>query len=411
MSGKEIQPAAATPMVPFKIGSQDLRVPADAGKFLVQRTGQSWEVAEVATLGESDIFVRRDITGQVKLTHKVVTLSVSKKELVRIGANYMPTVLGFNKLNQVAGINQITPPSLLVDGSERSNPHPEYSPNGEIVRMVARKIAIGFSPTGNLVAMDVVKIFNFGAYYIQDLIKKQGHEYCKFGTMVQCELDPTAEVSEMKGNIYARKGTKIYTFKVIKDLEGIWIDVTHEEIKKMYDNHTQRQKFAAEQAQSMAWRNALKAHPAFSMSSMKVEGSGDAAVAQVGVFSYKNVLSHVQMQEIGSRIVAGQPATIAGASVEVVSETSEATVEEYTATAAATPEEADDAPASGMSVEPEVDAEAVRARIMSRAKEKSVNVEQMARQVYGSRFANLTTAQLALFDKQLEKITKSEGEK
>lgn len=412
-----ILPAGNAPPVSLKIGSQDLKVHPGAEKFLITRSGQTWEASEIAALGESDIFVRRDGTGQVKLTYKQVKLSVEKKELVAINKNFMPTVIGFNKLNQYAGINQITPPSLLVNGAERSNPHPEFSPDGEIVRMVARKIAIGFSPTGNLVAMDVVKIFNFDAYYLQDLMKKatEGCVFCKFGSMVICEIDPSAKVSRMRGKVYARTENKVYVFKLIKDIEGLWIDVTHKEIKALYDNHTQRQKFAGEQAQSMAWRNALKAHPAFALSSMMVSGVGEKAVAHIGVYSYKNPLSQEEYQEIGAKIARGEQAQVLGQAVETHREVSDQDAEEFSQAVVDDADFSDEARSNGGSAaavsEPDPDAmpsvsrEDITPRIIAAAKAKGLDAEKMAKEVYGTRLSNMTNAQLVLLEKTITNTT------
>ncbi|GEM_PF-4464647 len=292
----------------FRIGGQEIKVPEQTKKILLTRGPNGWVADEIARLGEDDVFVRRDGNQELSLIYKSVLLYHNKKEIARLGnkddSPWVITVAGYTKLNQIAGLHIITPPIIFVAGGEHSNPYVEYV-NGEIRRVIARKIAIGYSPIGNLVAIDAVRHYNFEAYYLQDLMAKAKYKQAaaRFGTVLQCPFAPNEQVQKEEGHAYVKTTEgKIFVFKLIKDLEGIWFDPSSEEILQVNDQHIQHQKFGDVVGQKMCARNALKDHPAIAAQQViPVNG-----VAEVRVFGFRHGLIKEQFQKMADQIIKGE---------------------------------------------------------------------------------------------------------
>ena len=305
--GANLPTKTDTVNLPIVIGGKSLTFPEGAKRVLLARTPSGWDAQEIAALGSSDVFVRRDTNGQLRLIKQAVRLYADKKEIAQVKSNWIPTIAGYNKLNQVAALQQITPPTLNVNGNTVSNPYVEYV-NGEAKRVYARKIALGYSPIGTMVAVDVIRHYNFDAYYLQDLQAKLAKhpDAARFGTSLECPWGDGADVQSdpVSGMIYARstKDKSIFVFKRIKDIEGIWIDPRHGEIGEVYNQHIRHQVHGETTAQSMAWRNALKAHPAIATSQVTVVNG----VAEVVVYGWKSDLSLKGIAEVAEAITKGE---------------------------------------------------------------------------------------------------------
>jgi hypothetical protein len=395
MADQTTVPAMTTAIL--KIGGQELTVPEKASEFLIRRGKNGWEYQEVAQLGNNSVFVRRDGTGSLQLIHKNVALSIAKKEIVDMKGSYIITVPGYNKLNQIAGLHIITPPSIIVDGIEQTNPAVIYDPKtGEIKRVVARKIAVGYSPNGNMVAIDTVRHYNFDAYYLQDLHAKTGKpDAARYGTCIVCPFAPDAKVEEKGTMTYARKDAKVYVFKPIKDMEGIWIDPSHDEIKEVYKQHIQHQKFGDVTSQNMASRNAMKMHPAIAAAQVIMK-NGEAVVP---VFGFRHSITREQFEEIGKTIAAGeQPKDVqvvhdeGEAEYEEVQVGSETELEDGTASTE-TPQQA---PAQSGQQEPPKTTGDIKSEIRALVTEKGIpNLDAFCKNMFETKFDNLTQEQYA----------------
>lgn len=412
--GANLPAKAETVNLPVIIGEKTFIFPDGASKVLLVRAQHGWKPQEIATLGSSDVFVRRDTTGQLRLIKQAVRLYADKKEIASVKGNWIPTIAGYNKLNQVAALQQLTPPTLNVNGNTVSNPYVEYV-NGEAKRVYARKIALGYSPIGTMVAVDVIRHYNFDAYYLQDLQAKldKHPDAARFGTSLDCPWGDAGEAltDAKSGTIYARgtKDNSVFVFKVIKDIEGIWIDPSHGSIIEVYNQHIRHQVHGETTAQSMAWRNALKAHPAIATSQVTVVNG----VAEVVVYGWKSEMSLSEIAEVAEAITRGE----APKNVEVNRTTEEATYEEVKE---ATEEAADETVVTGSPeaprtepptpippapVEPMGTGSGLSAKIAALAKEKNIDLDVFCNNVFKKKPEEITGEQQERLAKILESTT------
>src|ERR1041385_1351516 len=93
---------APEPMA-IRIAGRELTVNMGANKVMLEKNEDgSWAVREIATLGASDVFVRRDASGNLQLAYKKVRLFKANQEIAKVGKIWIPTVPGYNKCNQIA---------------------------------------------------------------------------------------------------------------------------------------------------------------------------------------------------------------------------------------------------------------------------------------------------------------------
>ncbi|MDC4204792.1 MAG: hypothetical protein MPW14_11010 [Candidatus Manganitrophus sp.] len=76
----------------------------------LQKENQALRNQNVALLGDGEVFIRRDASGVMRACKMPVSLSERNKEIQRIGEHWMITSAGADKLNQLPGLNIMTPP-------------------------------------------------------------------------------------------------------------------------------------------------------------------------------------------------------------------------------------------------------------------------------------------------------------
>lgn len=281
-----------------KTGSSDLQK--------MDRDGLIAKVEElqrsIANLGDGQVFVRRTESGLIRAVKGIVALREQLGEIQTIQKKTMITAAGACKLNQTPGLNIVTPPSVVVDGREVSNPYIEKHPKTKVIQSVyVRKVIFGPNPLGNMVGIDYTLFFNIHTYFLQDLqakIKKYpvcgyigkntNGEPSKTYTMVPVKWVNSKPVDQPPKEVSTETGD--WNFYELDDAGlhpvGIWVNVAHKEIQSCLDQHVQRQKFGDRHAQSICTRNALLRHPAIAAQNVIAEGLDKKRTAKVTVYGF-----------------------------------------------------------------------------------------------------------------------------
>ncbi|MCG3112408.1 MAG: hypothetical protein MCM46_11390 [Candidatus Manganitrophus sp. SB1] len=260
----------------------------------LQKENQALRNQNVALLGDGEVFIRRDASGVMRACKMPVPLSERNKEIQRIGEHWMITSAGADKLNQLPGLNIMTPPSVVVDGKEVSNPYIERHPKTRAIQSVyVRKIIFGPNPIGNMVGVDYTLFFNVYTYFLQDLqVKVRRYPVC--GTYGMKEKPPASLSPDRPG--------RALVFFEIEDPVGLWVDLSHGEIQEVFNQHVSRQKFGDRHAQSICTRNALLKHPAIAAKTVEVQNG----VAKITVYGFKHDFDFKKFAELGEKIEKGQ---------------------------------------------------------------------------------------------------------
>jgi hypothetical protein len=399
-------PAAPSKPVALTIENQKIEAHPDAKGLYLQKTADGWKLQEAAAFGSGPCFVRRDATGAVRLFTRRIPLSILAKEIVNVGGTFQITIKGYDRLNQTAALFVLKPDALVVEGKTVENPYAVYDSRNQVVRIIARAMAIGYSPTGNLVVTDAVRHYNFEAYFLQDLAAKTKHaDAARYGTRHLCPFESEAVPErDDRGETFSRSkdGKKVWVFVEVKGASGLWYDPSHKEIDSVLDQHIQHQKFGDVIAQTMAERNAKKAHPAIATTTVNVVDG----IGWVTVYGWRHDMNREDMKALGEKIVKGEDL----GDVQVRREESEATYEEVAAERAAIAEDGQPQP-GGPSPAAEAAFElGLVANLREAAARKKVDVDKLATNIFQKPLDELTAAQIANLSKVVEGTTHGQQE-
>ncbi|HVO85470.1 MAG TPA: hypothetical protein VMU60_13690 [Syntrophobacteria bacterium] len=302
---------------------------------------------EIAALGDMALFVRRDVAGKDMHAYRAeVTLSEKRKEIALIQKSPMVTAAGAIRLNQVANLQVLTPPSVVVDGRDQPNPHIERDDRTRAIKSVyIRRVAFGPSPTGNLVAVDSTLYFNVYTYFLQDLQAKL-KKYPEAGTLGVRDNKPTSiKYQPKRWDRNANDGAGAYVnagpektvqlkdlpmvFYPIEEPVGLWVDLSHPEIQAAFNEHVSRQKFGDRHARSICTRNVLLEHPAIAN---KVPILRDKAKdVTVPVYGWRHDYDIKEINRLGDKIAKGD---VEDQNLQVIRTRAEASTEDLQAAAA-----------------------------------------------------------------------------
>lgn len=278
----------------------NVEIPKKESMETLKRENQLLRTQNIALLGDGEVFVRRDAGGAMRACKMQVPLSEKNKEILRIGEHWMITSAGADRLNQLPGLNIMTPHAVVVDGKEVSNPYIERHPKTRAIQSVyVRKIIFGPNPIGNLVGVDYTLFFNVYTYFLQDLQAKV-RRYPVCGSYGMKDQPPQAPAADGATNRALRP--KSFVFFEIEDPVGLWVDLSHGEIQEVFNQHVSRQKFGDRHAQSICTRNALLKHPAIASKTVDVHNG----VAKIIVYGFKHDFDFKKFSEVGEKIGKGE---------------------------------------------------------------------------------------------------------
>jgi hypothetical protein len=219
---------------------------------------------------------------------------------------------GYVHLNKVASISILTPPTVVRDGVAQPNPYVERNPKTRAIdSVIVRKIGIGYSPAGNIVAIDKTLYYNPYTYFIQSIQAKMGKVEWKTENGKRVKTDnlenPNAAVVGIAEEKPDRPGSWVF-FPIELPL-GLWVNYEDPAIIDCLEEHTQRQRFGDRIAQTIVERNILKDHPAIGVSNV-IAGPGSVPEqgqrATVEVYGYRHDLNYADIKDILRQAAKGQ---------------------------------------------------------------------------------------------------------
>jgi hypothetical protein len=272
----------------------------------------------IACLGDGEVFIKRLPNGQIRTVKGVMTLKESSSEIAVIQGKAMVTAKGLYHANQIAGLSIITPQNLMLPTGETVvNPYPIIEPESQTIRKIwVKKMAIGYSPTGNLVITSATLLYDLNMYFIQDLLKK-----------VKDSVDAGRICTE---NMLSEEEKKTGIFYKIDGMMGVWGKVSNKDILKCIDTFVNKKQFAERNAQTIAERLAMQKHPALShIAYVTAEGAERHRTAQVSIIGYVHELTQDKLLDIADQAERGEEIKLEdGQKADVIETTATASVDD-----------------------------------------------------------------------------------
>lgn len=158
------------------------------------------------------------------------------------------TAKGYDYLRGIIGINFVSPDTIVSsDGREVGNPY-LHEASGMLEYVKVRLIGACRGPSGNWQAQDLTFVFNFKAYLASDLFAKW-HDKKSGGVASWGKLINTAAASPCSPSAIR------VPVSMGVELE---VDLGAKEVRSIFREHLEKQKFAERNAYSMAARNIMR---------------------------------------------------------------------------------------------------------------------------------------------------------
>lgn len=266
--------------------------------------------AQLAELGDPEVWVKRTATGQIRSVRAVINLREDQGELVEVEKKLTISAKGYRRANQIASLAILTPDTIQIPDADRGtievpNPYPIIDRESGTQKGVwVKKIAVGYSPIGSIAVSSTTMFYDFSIYFLEDLQSKiRWNE----GAGRFCFRDQVTEDEKQKG-----------IFMPIEGQFGVWANTGHKEVLKAIGTWIQTKKFGERKAQTVAERNVLKHHPALSLQLGTVVGPIGARVTQVSVIGWQHDHDAQELEQIALAADAGEEVEVDGVVVEAL---------------------------------------------------------------------------------------------
>jgi len=288
----------------------------------LKQENEMLKAQNVACLGDGQVFVKRSQGGIIRAIKGQVLLEERNGEIATIQGKTMVTSKGFAKANQLAGLSIITPDRMLSgEGKFITNPYPILDEQSQTVtKILVKKMAVGYSPIGNLVISTATLMYDIKMYFVQDLVNKV-HSNKAAGRISM--FNSITEEDRKKGDFFRIEG----------DL-GVFVDFSNPDILQALKTFMQKKTFGERNAQSICERLVFSKHPALAhIAYVNPSGQDKNQTAKVTIFGYVFEVSKEELDHIKNAAEKGEEISVKGREIQtvdvgVVSATSEEMVVE-----------------------------------------------------------------------------------
>jgi len=275
---------------------------------LEKRNGQAGDKLAFRT-DFAEIFVRVENGVIVSPVQGKMILKKKEGHLYNIKGSTAITATGYRYLNKVASINLITPKSIAMGGQSLPNPHVERDPKTKAIQTVnIRKMAIGYSPAGNITVIDKTLYYNIYTYFLQSIqakmkkkFPKDYHDKTKQNTLMHPDC---AKYGSRMDKPSEPEGSK-WAFYGLEPPLGIWVNYMDPGLIECLEEHVQRQRFGDRIAQTIVERNLLADHPAIAVRKVDPEGGYENAIGRVTVWGYRHEFDASKITGIMDQVEKG----------------------------------------------------------------------------------------------------------
>jgi len=268
---------------------------------------------DVSVIGRHDVFVRHTPAGSLRQVVNGVTLSLADDTLYQLpkrmkchegtddpyneasgGRFEWKSVIadktkanvsyqGLLQMNATAGCAVGMPPSVIVDGEERTNPYIDRTKTksgrlGDVQRIVVAVNVVGPAPmTGNPVIVQY-RLDLDPAKDLQHMLTNLMNDSDLATSVYLIDEDQWADEHADMEQAERRR----WKFLAMYGGVGIAHDLRMDKVRKCYTKFIDIMQNALKKALTVARRNAMKSHPALAKHTVRVDNTGSARVAVYG---------------------------------------------------------------------------------------------------------------------------------
>ena len=261
----------------------------------IKKSAEAKIVALAIDFGKIYVKIRNgQILRPIKAT---ITLYEDLGHIYKIKKTYAISSSGYRLLNRISSVSLATPQEVIVDGRAQPNPYIERNKETKMIETVhIRKIGIGYSLAGNVVAIDKTLCYSIKTYFLQSIQAKMKRKIWKDGRPTDKLEHPNCAKLGTEDKEPKEEGEWSF-FKVEPPL-GIWVNHADPAILDCFEEHIQRQRFGDRIAQTIVERNILRDHPAIAQSTVYPKTKDGKTVAHVEIYGYRHELESPDINKV-----------------------------------------------------------------------------------------------------------------
>ena len=213
----------------------------------------------------------------------------------------MLTFEGFSRVNSVVGASIVPLPTVVVDGEKKTNPYVQRSESrggglGDVQRIVTAVGVVALSPiTGNPVVVHYTLDYDPAKEFAHMLARIEGDH------PNDCYLITEEEASHLRES--EPQEFRRWKYHPLYGGVGYFFDLRLDKVRRAYAEFIQLLAFAQRKANTVALRNAMKRHPAFSIHHVETRSNGTATIPVVGWAMQGD--AHQRVQRLADRLKVG----------------------------------------------------------------------------------------------------------
>lgn len=226
--------------------------------------------------------IRIDDKGAVKSIIKRVWLSENEGHMYTAkNGKWTITGEGYRHLNRYANLFEIKKEKIVINNQEISNPYILFDAKGKKSKMIETVAVGGRSPSGEFHITEATIIMDVNESFVKAILYKL-KEDSAVGKMV-----PTCMLDGEKGAIYP-----------IDENVSVVLDLSSKKAFDLYIKQLNDIEFADRKVHTLAWRNAIKAHPAIGKSILVPTQKGNDKIAFVDIVMWVDNFTSEELEII-----------------------------------------------------------------------------------------------------------------
>lgn len=246
----------------------------------------------VSADGKETSLIRLDENGSVKSVIKRVWLSEKEGHMYTAkNGKWTITGEGYRCINRFANLFEIKKEKIVIDNKEISNPYIVFDAKGKKSKMIETVAVGGRSPSGEFHITEATIIMDVNETFVKSLLYK---------------IKTDSKIGELVPNCLIDTDRKGYVYYPIDENVSVALNLSDKAAFDLYLNQLNAIEFADRKVHTLAWRNAIKAHPAVGKSILTPVDKNGTKVAFVDVVMWVDNFTDAELKTIEDYKINGK---------------------------------------------------------------------------------------------------------